>query len=174
MNKHTPEPIDKITKNTSAASIKSISRKFFSRIKKLKGDPDYVAKGMAIGVFISITPTIPFHTVLALLLAFSLNGSKPAAVIGVWFSNPITIPFLYLASYKAGGFLLGNSIPFDQKYDSLLELMKLGMDVTLAMLVGGIIIGIPPALLTYGITKKIFVKIHSKKARLSKSKSRII
>ncbi len=137
--------------------------RIWSQAKKLKGDPHYVAMGMAIGVFVGATPTIPFHTVLAVGLAFVLRASKPAAVIGVWFSNPLTIPFLYLASYKSGRLLLGNGIPYDLKYDSILELTKAGMDVTLAMLTGGIIIGILPAVVAYVVAKKIFTKIRLRK-----------
>jgi uncharacterized protein len=140
-------------------NLKQSIGRIWSRAKKLKGDPHYVAMGMAIGVFIGATPTIPFHTVLAVGLAFLLRASKPAAVIGVWFSNPFTIPFLYLASYKSGRLLLGNGIPYDLKYDSILELTKAGIDVTLAMLTGGVIIGILPAIAAYIAAKKIFIKI---------------
>ena len=79
---------------------------FVERFKKLQGEPPYIAMGMAVGVFVSITPTIPFHTVIAIALAFILRGSKPAAAIGVWFCNPVTLPLFYLASYKTGMFLL--------------------------------------------------------------------
>lgn len=141
-------------------------REFINRAKNLNGEPHYVAMGMAIGVFVGITPTIPFHTILAVLIAFICRGSKPAAMVGVWFSNPFTIPFFYFASYKAGHFVLGKSMPFDQKYDSLLELVKAGLDTTLAMIAGGAIIGIIPSLLAYFVTKKIFSKIRSKKNRI--------
>ena len=74
-----------------------------TRFKQLNGDPHYVALGMAIGVFISVTPTIPFHTVIALALAFILRGSKAAAAIGVWFSNPVTIPFFLQGQLRCRG-----------------------------------------------------------------------
>lgn len=138
-------------------------RKFIDRVKKLQGDPHYVAMGMAIGIFISITPTIPFHTVIAITLAFVLRGSKPAAAIGVWFCNPVTAPFFYLGSYKVGMFILGKSAPFDVKYESVLELMKLGVDVTVAMITGGVILGILPGIAAFFITRKIFTKIHSRR-----------
>jgi uncharacterized protein len=134
-------------------------REFVQRIKNLEGDPHYVAMGLAIGVFIGITPTIPFHTVLAVALAFILRGSKVAAALGVWFSNPITAPIFYWGSYKAGMYLLGNPAPFDIKYESILELLDLGMDVTIAMIAGGIILGILPGIASYFITRKIITTI---------------
>ena len=82
--------------------LKEKIRQFVEKVKKLNGDPHYVALGMAIGVFIAVTPTIPFHTVLAIALAILLNVSKPAAILGVWVSNPVTVIFLYFACYKTG------------------------------------------------------------------------
>jgi len=134
-----------------------------TRFKQLNGDPHYVALGMAIGVFISVTPTIPFHTVIALFLAFILRGSKAAAAIGVWFSNPVTIPLFYKGSYDVGVSILGNSAPFSTEYESILELLKLGADVTIAMITGGIILAIVPAIAAYFITRRIFIKLRLRK-----------
>jgi len=138
-------------------------RQFIIRFKELNGDPHYVALGMAIGVFISVTPTIPFHTAIALVLAFILRGSKAAAAIGVWFSNPLTIPLFYKGSYEVGMSILGNSAPFSTEYESILELLKLGTDVTIAMITGGIILGILPGIAAYFITRKIFIKLRLRK-----------
>ena len=151
------------SKKTGRLLQKYNIREFVERVKKLEGDPHYIALGMAIGVFVGITPTMPFHTVIAVALAFILRGSKAAAAIGVWFCNPISAPLFYLGSYKTGMFIFGNSAPFDTKYESVLELLKLGMDVTMAMVVGGIILGILPGFASYFITRKIITTIRPRK-----------
>lgn len=138
-------------------------REFTERVKKLHGDPHYVAMGMAIGVFISITPTIPFHTIIAVALAFIFRGSKAAAALGVWFCNPLTAPLFYWGSYKAGMLFLGNQGPLNVKFESILELIKLGADVTMAMIMGGVILGILPGIAAYFLTRKIFLTIRSRK-----------
>jgi uncharacterized protein (DUF2062 family) len=138
-------------------------QQFIIRFKLLQGNPHYIAMGMSIGIFIGITPTIPFHTVLAVALAYIFRASKAAAAIGVWFSNPLTIPFFYVGSYKAGMFLLGCPSPFDRTARSVSELLELGLDVTCATITGGLIIGIPPAIAGYFITRKIVKKIRSRK-----------
>ncbi|MEW6672870.1 MAG: DUF2062 domain-containing protein [Thermodesulfobacteriota bacterium] len=153
------------TQNTLTNRLKRRFHDLIERAKKLRGDPHYIAVGMAIGVFVAITPTIPFHTAIALALAFILRGSKPAAVIAVWVSNPVTIPFFYLGSYKVGNFILGNSIPFDPKYESLAELAKLGLNATIALMVGGVILGIVPGIAAYFITRKIFTTLRARKAQ---------
>jgi uncharacterized protein len=139
-------------------------RGFIDRVKKLDGDPHFIAMGMAIGIFIGVTPTMPFHTVLAVGLAILLRGSKAAAALGVWFSNPVTAPFFYVGSYKVGKYLLGNAVPFNLKYESLLELAHLGMNVTIALIAGGLILGILPGIASYFVTRKIFTTIRSKRA----------
>ncbi len=79
---------------------------FVGKVKKLPGDPHYIAFGIAIGIFVAMTPTIPLHTIIAIALAVLFKASKPAAILGVWVSNPFTVVFLYFACYKAGHFFL--------------------------------------------------------------------
>lgn len=149
--------------NDSIAKPKHGFKDFIENAKKLQGDPHYIAMGMAIGVFVSLTPTIPFHTVIAIALAFVLKGSKPAAAVGVWFANPVTIPIFYWASGEVGVFLLGRSIPLTANHKSITELMTLGLDVAAAMVAGGALLGILPSIAAYFITRKVFIKIRSRK-----------
>jgi uncharacterized protein (DUF2062 family) len=129
-------------------------QEFGRQLKELRGKPHEISLGMAIGVFIAITPTIPFHTVLAVSLAALLRGSKLAAALGVWVSNPLTIPFFYYGSYRLGRFVLGYpQLPLPDDY-SLISLIKLGKHVTVAMLQGGVLLGILPGLLAYFLTYK--------------------
>jgi uncharacterized protein (DUF2062 family) len=151
-------------------SIKDRLKALFIRFKELQGDPRYIATGMAIGVFVGVTPTIPLHTVIAIALAFILKGSKPAAAIGVWFANPITIPFFYIGSFKLGTFILNKPIPFDVKFESITALMTLGRDATIAMVVGGAILGILPAIVAYILTYRVITAVR-KKARKRKQTS---
>ncbi len=158
----------KISENPKHAwnfRIKQRLKEAYERFKALKGDPAYVARGMAVGVFVSLTPTIPFHTVIALALAFLFKASRPAAVIGVWFSNPLTIPIFYYGSYKIGLLILGHNVPFDLAYESLSHLIKLGWDVTLAMIVGGAVLGVIPAACAYGITLVLITRLRARRQK---------
>ena len=143
-------------------TIKDWLKLFWNKVKKLRGEPHYIATGMAIGVFVGITPTIPFHTVIAVAMAFIFKGSKPAAAIGVWIANPITIPILYIGSFKFGTLLLNRPIPFNVKFESINELLSLGLDVTIAMVIGGAILGIVPGIISYIATYKFFTAVRSK------------
>lgn len=156
---------------TTTPSIKDRLKALFVRLKELQGDPRYIAIGMAIGVFVGVTPTIPFHTVIALALAFIFRGSKPAAAIGVWFANPVTIPIFYIGSFKLGTLILNKPIPFDVKFESITELMSLGLDVTIAMIVGGAILGILPAIIAYILTYRIMTRVREKAKKRNKDTS---
>lgn len=135
---------------------------FWVRVKSLQGDPHCVAVGMASGVFIAVTPTIPFHMALSVGLALVLKGSKPAAIIGAWFCNPLTVGPLYVGSYQVGMFLLGREIRVDVETITFQELLALGSDVATAMVVGGALLGIPPAILSYLLTYYMFRKIRAR------------
>ncbi|MDP3284037.1 MAG: DUF2062 domain-containing protein [Desulfobacterales bacterium] len=147
-------------------NLKQKTAQFIEHVKQLKGDPHFIAAGMAIGIFVGITPTFPFHTFIAIILAYILRASKAAAAIGVWVGNPLTIPFIYLGSYKTGALILGTSLPYDAKFTTFTELTKLGLKATIALLTGGIVIGILPAVAAYFITRRLVKKLRSRRRLL--------
>ena len=138
--------------------IKHNVRDFINSFKQLQGKPHYVSIGMAVGIFVSLTPLFPFQTPVAIALAFIAGGSKRAAAIGVWLSNPITLPFCYFASYKVGQFLLGTSSPFNESCQSISEILRLGVDVFYTMMAGGSVLGLISAVAAYFITHKAVAK----------------
>jgi uncharacterized protein (DUF2062 family) len=158
------KPLDK-SSMTSSTRWKQRVQSFLHDFKTLQGDPNYIAKGIAIGVFVGITPTIPLHTAIALAISFVFKASKPAAVIGVWVGNPVTVPFFYIWSYKIGTLILGKTATLKSGYWEIQQLLKLGLDTTLAMILGGVILGILPTIASYFVSLKIFTAIHERKIR---------
>ena len=126
-----------------------------SSFRNLRGDPHYIALGMAVGVFISMTPFFPFQTAIALACASLVKGSRRGAAIGVWVSNPVTMPFFYYLSYRIGIVLLGRSVQFSPGNRSLAEIMKAGVDVTVAMLLGGLLLGAFMGVPAYAFTRRL-------------------
>ena len=160
-------------KSLLRAKLKSWITPWINRTRALNGEPRYVAMGMAIGIFVSATPTIPFQTIIAVALSFIMRGSKAAAACGVWLSNPITFPVFYLASYKTGTFLFGISTAHDIAGHPTSDLLKLGLDITLAALTGGIVIGIALAIGAYFITRQIVTKIRSREKGRQRTRLRL-
>lgn len=56
-----------------------------------------LARGMAVGVFIGLTPTVGIQTLLMLGACLLLRANFPAAFLASWISNPVTVPPLYFA-----------------------------------------------------------------------------
>jgi uncharacterized protein (DUF2062 family) len=94
-----------------------------------------------------------------------MRGSKAAAAVGVWLSNPVTFPVFYLASYKTGALLFGMSSPQNISGQTTADLFKLGIDITIAANVGGIVIGIFLAVVSYFITHRIVTKIRAREKK---------
>ena len=147
------------------AKIESQLKYWMNRTRALNGEPRYVAMGMAVGIFVSATPTIPFQTLIAVALCLIVRGSKSAAAVGVWLSNPVTFPVFYLASYKTGTVLFGISNGHEIASYAASDLLKLGVDITVAAMVGGIIIGIILGVIAYLFTYKAVTKIRSREKR---------
>ncbi len=146
-------------------NLKRSIRYYWLKFSRLQGSPRKLAWGMALGVFIGMTPTVPFHTVLALSLAPLLGVSPVAAYLGIWIMNPVTIAPIYLASYKLGKLILfgTGSLTFPENYDyhSLLQLLWQG---GLALQTGGLIIAILPAIISYFLTLWAIQRYRQRKA----------
>jgi len=80
--------------------LKKRVREFYNKFISLTGEPRQIAAGFAIGVFVGVTPTIPFHTVLIIIIGVILRRNITAAYLGSWLiSNPLTIPLFYVSQY---------------------------------------------------------------------------
>jgi uncharacterized protein (DUF2062 family) len=125
----------------------------YLRFRRLRGNPQKIALGMALGVFIGVTPTIPFHTIMALAFSHMFGVSRVAAFMGVWVSNPVTIPPLYYGSFIIGKKILYPNLDLSlPQLVDLQDLIKFGWDINLSLQLGGLILAFPAAILAYFFT----------------------
>jgi len=162
--------------------LRRYARYYYLRFIRLKGDPCVLARGVAIGTFIGITPTIPFHTVIALGLSFILRGSKVAAVLATFLvSNPLTFFFQYYLSWQIGNWLLPGKHSWEdvselinlivngaQFKETLAALSHVGINSLIVLIGGGIVLAIPFTITFYYISLNFFCSVH--KRRLEKQK----
>jgi len=79
---------------------------------KLNNTPREIALGVAIGVFIAITPLYGFHTLMVVICALLIpRTNKIAILVGTNISIPPTTPLITWAGYNIGRFILGNNYP---------------------------------------------------------------
>ena len=133
-------------------------RLFYLRLLRLRGEPEEVAGGLAIGVFIGFTPTVPLHTVLAVLIALLFRKSKLAAALGCWIANPFVLPFIYVLDYQVGHFMLGTErLSLDLSALSGSYLINLGSEIAIPLFIGGLVVGLFSVLPSYFLTKRLVV-----------------
>ena len=146
-------------------TLRRVLRYHWLKFRRLQEDPRKIAGGLALGIFIGMTPTIPFHLVTALPLAALLRVSPVTAFIGLQIGNPLTIPAIYLAAYKVGQFLLyrGKPLVFPETF-SFKAWMCVLWQGGVALQVGGVILAIPPAIVAYFLTLWIVQRYHRRKA----------
>lgn len=78
------------------------------RLKRLPDTPHRIALGFACGTFVCYSPFFGLHFFYAMFLAYILRGNILSSLIGTFFGNPITFPFIGIISYKLGLFFMGH------------------------------------------------------------------
>ena len=74
---------------------------------KLRSSPRAIAGGLALGTFIAFTPTVGVQLILAFVAATFFNMNRPAAMIPVWITNPVTVAPIYTFNYWLGATVWG-------------------------------------------------------------------
>jgi len=151
----------------------------------LRGSPEAIGRGIAIGVFVAFTPTIGLQMVIAAVLATLLNANRPAAIAPVWISNPFTIPPMFLLTYWVGTFLWpGPSLEtirqtlqealqataehhFWEISSQIAIILNLGRDVFLCLMFGGMLVGAICGGLSYFPTVWLVRRLRDRRHRLT-------
>ncbi len=161
-------------------SIKRVCRYFYYRFIRLQASPENLARGVALGLFVSTTPTFGVQTFIALFLAALFRCNKICAVVAAQLTNALTAPFIFLGTYYLGAVILNS--PFDRsKLDQIMAnfdwgrvwelgpsvfitlwdgVWELGPSVFTALWVGGTVVGLILAAMGYFVVLGIDTKAH--------------
>jgi len=147
-------------------------RVLYIRLVKQTGTPESVARGVAVGFFVGLLIPMGGQIIIAVALAFLLKANKIMAMACTWISNPWTAvliyPFqCYIGSKAIGGDLtigsLENTIRSFLAEPSFSAFMDLGQDIVVPFFLGGAMLAIPTALITYYAAYGVLVS-HRKRA----------
>lgn len=142
----------------------SRQRKYYLlKLKRFKGKPQWLAGGVAVGTLIGLTPTMPFHTLLVIVLCFITRTSVAVAIAISWVvCNPITYLPIYYASAIIGNKITPYTLHLDQVQRVLEQLtsdqsikeswtmiLEAGYEAIIVMLAGGLCFALPFAILAY-------------------------
>ncbi len=158
------------TRMKIAASVK--------RFKELQGSPSYLARGVAIGVFIGVAPLMPLKTILILTLSLLLSSSVVAAfLVCTIICNPLTYVPLYYFAWMTGDLLLPGKSSWGMLEDAVARMDqlslsgafilagKVGFETVVVLLVGGCVLALPLALASYPLACRLFNTLAKKKGR---------
>ena len=166
-------------------SLFDIIRKVYERFIRIRGNPREVALGFALGVFVGMTPTMGVQTPIAIFFAALCGWSKLSAAVGVWISNPLTAPVIYGVSYITGAKMMHLApvfnMPLSPSWSTLKAMLLKAPQALGAMTVGGIVIGLPLAVLAYYLAygavekyqKNVKEKLVRQKAKLAATKKKV-
>lgn len=107
-----------------------------------------LARGVAVGLFVALTPTFGFQTALMVAGCVIVRGNFPAAFLVSWVSNPVTIGPLYFAFNRLGEAIFGEVI---RSAVHLSGLLAEAMLETIFVGLGSLLIAIPGAAAGYAL-----------------------
>jgi uncharacterized protein (DUF2062 family) len=161
-----------------------LPRYYLLRIKRLKGDPEYLARGFAFGVFMGTLPLVPIQNIILIPLTIAFRISTITAIIaGTLVSNPLTFMMQYYLTWRIGNALLPGRISWEQlrtvlteistllveqdllqgMIQSLAVLSRLSINTLSVLLTGGVILGIPAAVISYFFARKFFTTLRQRR-----------
>ncbi len=153
-----------------------LPRYYLLRIKRLRGDPDYLAQGIGFGVFMGVLPLVPIQTLILIPLSAALRVSTIAAFLAsIIVSNPLTIVPQYYLTWKLGNCILPGRISWEHLqevlltiqnegfFDGIITFSHLGIKSIGVLLTGGVIIGLPLAAVSYVISLYLFKAVRKKR-----------
>lgn len=125
----------------------------YIRLFKLSGHPREIAAGFALGILVGMMPLVGGQMAIAAFLASLFRWNPLSAAMGVWITNPLTIPFVYSITYIVGMkvLLYFTTLPFPAqlRWRDWAKLLSTSPQIILALIIGGLLLGIPLAILSY-------------------------
>lgn len=140
---------------------------------RLRRSPRAISGGFALGTFVAFTPTLGVQFAIVIFLATILNLNRPAALIAIWITNAATMAPIYTFNYLIGTFVWSGP-PVNEVYGSFQQLaltllrlemwdmseqfkevMNLGREVIIPLLIGSTIVGLVSAAIVYAISQRL-------------------
>jgi uncharacterized protein len=128
-------------------------RYLYYRFIRLHSSPDYLARGLAIGVFAGFLPFFGLQVILSVAMASLLRGHRVVAAAGTWISNPLTSIPLYSLAFHVGNWVLGGKdIVFSTAmlYNSG-AVSALSKEFAITLMTGCVLMGSVFSALSYGV-----------------------
>jgi uncharacterized protein (DUF2062 family) len=160
---------------------RNLYRRFACWLLNNQGSDHDLALGFAIGLFVSLTPTVGIQMVLGAFIAHLFKANRVVAAALAWITNPLTIIPIFYFNYRVGCLFL----PGDE--NAGLELARLAsqaswlepgqllvilkqlaidlVDVAAPLWLGSLLVASIAALASYPVVKRI---VHAERRHLTR------
>lgn len=118
------------------------------RTGSLRFERRAVARGVGVGLFIALTPTVGIQIVMMLGACLLVRGNFLAAFVVSWISNPVTMAPLYVGYHALGERIFSPIIETGLHLAGYGE--KVALEVTYVAL-GSLVVAIPAAIAGYAL-----------------------
>ncbi len=157
--------------------FRAVFRYCHLRLVRNAGAPEYIGRGVALGLFVGFFIPICFQIVVVIPLAFLLRAAKVPAVAFTFVSNHFSIIVLYPLQCYLGSYLIFRPFRYAELEARLRQVIverswsafrALGNDVVLSFFAGGLLLGAVAAVAGYWITVRQVRRYREKReARLA-------
>ncbi len=159
------------------------SRPVLRWVIKLRSSPRAIAGGLGLGTFIAFTPTVGVQLILAVIFATIFNLNRPAAMVPVWITNPITVAPIYTFNYWLGAKIWSGpplsevsalfidigrtmaSLDFWDIREQFVAVLHMGGEILTPLLLGSIAVGGITGLLAYILSLQLLSVFLSRRAQ---------
>ena len=149
---------------------------FYLKIMRTPGTPDYLARGVALGLFIGLLIPMGLQIAIVLPLAFLLKAAKIPAVAFTFVTNHLTVFFIYPVQCWIGSFLMFHPLRYQELVEQLkgmieapdmstflAEIARLGVQFGVSFFLGGLLFGVIAGLAGYFCTYRLAVRFQARR-----------
>jgi uncharacterized protein (DUF2062 family) len=160
------------------------TRSFRERVRLTlhsRGSAEAIARGVALGLFIALTPLFGLHLPIVWLVALLLRANRTASFLAVFVTNVVTFVPIFAFTYAVGVQILPGRFnpevrsllhdlaermrarPFFAFTDNFQDLVLSLKDLFWPMMAGGIIVGAIAAALAYPLTRRLVIRVRDRR-----------
>jgi len=125
--------------------------------------PERIGRGMGLGVFIGIFPTLYFGPILSVAAAGLMGANRAAALVGILVSGPLT-PFTWTLAVVIGNLLVSPEYRIGAHLMALENRAVIAERFFVTFLLGNIIVSLMGAMLSYALVWWMAVRWQRKAA----------
>lgn len=156
---------------------------YYFKLVKQSGTPEYVARGVSLGLAVGFMIPFGLQLVAVLPLAVLIKAAKIPAIAFTFVSNQLSIFVLYPLQCMVGSYLIGSPMRYGRLQEALTHVHKaetmmckfevlfdLGRDTVLSFFAGGLLFSVLTAVPAYFISLWL-VRRHRMKKELRKQRA---